>query len=146
MQNILRKPQKSDKVRQKRKSLMSVWRIFWAPMSEHIVRQFVHTMFTSNNRASFQLRWKENLLKHQKVSKYYQSDCRYLPFIKNKIMNINSRRTRHRAIGKLCSERKACVMDENGWQRTSGRQMFTTYIYLPMLEQLLDRGITDSYS
>ena len=61
-------------------------------------------------------------------------------------MNINSRRTRHRAIGKLCSERKACIMDENGWQRTSGRQMFTTYMYLPMLEQLLDRGITDSYS
>ena len=40
------------------------------------MRQLVYTKFISNNRASFHLRWKENLLKHQKVSKYYENDCR----------------------------------------------------------------------
>ena len=33
-------------------------------------------MFISNNRTSFELRWKENLVKHQKVSKYYETRCR----------------------------------------------------------------------
>ena len=33
-------------------------------------------MFISNNRVSFHLWWKENLSKHQKVSKYYESGCR----------------------------------------------------------------------
>ena len=33
-------------------------------------------MFVSNNRTSFHLWWKENLVKHGKVSKYYQTDCR----------------------------------------------------------------------
>ena len=32
-------------------------------------------MFITNNRASFYLCWKENLVKHQKVSKYYENDC-----------------------------------------------------------------------
>ena len=32
-------------------------------------------MFVSNNRPSFHLWWKENLVKHQKVSKYYETDC-----------------------------------------------------------------------
>ena len=32
-------------------------------------------MFISNNRASFHLWCKENLVKHQKVSKYYENDC-----------------------------------------------------------------------
>ena len=40
------------------------------------MRQFIYTMFISNNRASFNLWWKENLLKHQKISKYYESGCR----------------------------------------------------------------------
>ena len=31
----------------------------------------------SNNRASFQLWWKENLVKHWKVSKYYKTDCSF---------------------------------------------------------------------
>ena len=39
------------------------------------MRKFVYTMFVSNNRASFPLWWKENLLKHQKVSKYFESGC-----------------------------------------------------------------------
>ena len=29
-------------------------------------------------RASFHLRWKENLAKHERVSKYFENDCRYL--------------------------------------------------------------------
>ena len=40
-----------------------------------LVIQAVYTMFTSNNRASFHLWWKENLVKYQKVSKYYENDC-----------------------------------------------------------------------
>ena len=36
------------------------------------MRQLVYTMFISNNRASSHLLWKENLVKHQKVSKYYE--------------------------------------------------------------------------
>ena len=35
--------------------------------------QLVYTVFISNNRASFHLWSMENLLKHQKVSKYYGS-------------------------------------------------------------------------
>ena len=33
-------------------------------------------MFISNNRASFHLQWKKNLVKRQKVSKYYENDIR----------------------------------------------------------------------
>ena len=33
-------------------------------------------MFISNKRFSFHLRWKKNLARHQKVSKYYHCDCR----------------------------------------------------------------------
>ena len=32
-------------------------------------------MFITNNQPLFQLWWKENLVKHQKVSKYYDHDC-----------------------------------------------------------------------
>ena len=39
------------------------------------MRQLVYTMFVSNSRASFHLWCKENLLKHQKVPKYYESNC-----------------------------------------------------------------------
>ena len=35
-------------------------------------------MFITNNRASYHLWWKETLVKHQKVSKYYENDCRYI--------------------------------------------------------------------
>ena len=45
-------------------------RHFWKPM-----RQLIYSMFISNNCASFHLWWKENLLKYQKVSKYYDSGC-----------------------------------------------------------------------
>ena len=33
----------------------------------NFLRQLVYTMFISNNRPSFQLWWKENLVKHRKV-------------------------------------------------------------------------------
>ena len=37
--------------------------------------QLAYTMFISNNHPSFHLRWKENLVKHQIVPKYYENDC-----------------------------------------------------------------------
>ena len=39
------------------------------------MRQLVYTMFITNNYNSFLLWQKENLVKHQKVSKYYDQDC-----------------------------------------------------------------------
>ena len=39
------------------------------------MKQPVYTMFITNNRTSFYLWWKENLVEHQKVSKYYENDC-----------------------------------------------------------------------
>ena len=39
------------------------------------MRQLVNTIFFTNNCASFHLWWNENLVKHQKVSKYYENDC-----------------------------------------------------------------------
>ena len=36
-------------------------------------------MFISNNRPSFLLWWKENLVKHWKVSTYYETNCRSHP-------------------------------------------------------------------
>ena len=43
------------------------------------VRQLVYTVFISNNRTSFHLWWNENLVKHQKVSKYHKTDCTLQP-------------------------------------------------------------------
>ena len=37
----------------------------------------MYAMFVTNNHASFHLWWKENLVKHQEVSKYYVHDCGY---------------------------------------------------------------------
>ena len=39
------------------------------------MRQHLYTMLISTNRASFQLRRKENLLKDQKALKYFENDC-----------------------------------------------------------------------
>ena len=39
--------------------------------------QLLHTLFITNNRASFHLWWKENLIKHQKVPQHYFYDCSY---------------------------------------------------------------------
>ena len=38
------------------------------------MRQLVYTMFITSNHASFHLWWKQNLVKYQKVSKYYVCD------------------------------------------------------------------------
>ena len=38
-------------------------------------RQLVYTVFLGNNRASFHFWGKENLVKQQKVLKYYENDC-----------------------------------------------------------------------
>ena len=38
-------------------------------------------MFISNNGPSFHFWWKEKLVKHQKASEYYETDCRYLSLI-----------------------------------------------------------------
>ena len=43
-----------------------------------LVMQYLNTMCISNNRPSFHLWWKENLVKHRKVSKYYETDCGYI--------------------------------------------------------------------
>ena len=40
--------------------------------------QLVYTIIISNNCSSFHLRWKKNLVKYQKVSKYYENDCSVL--------------------------------------------------------------------
>ena len=37
--------------------------------------QLVEIMFITNNLAFFHLRCKENLVKHHKISKYYDHDC-----------------------------------------------------------------------
>ena len=42
-------------------------------------------MFISNSRPSFHLWWKKNSVKHWKVSKYYETDCR----IKDVVYVIN---------------------------------------------------------
>ena len=39
------------------------------------MRQLLYTVVVSNNPALFHLWQKENLVKHQKVSKYYENDC-----------------------------------------------------------------------
>ena len=45
-------------------------------LPQQLVRELVDTMIISNNRPSLHFWWKENLVKHQKVSKYYETDCK----------------------------------------------------------------------
>ena len=63
-------------------SFYRVWKLSWyfliSSVVRELVRQLVYTMFIGNNRASFHLWWKENLVKHQKVLKYYENDCRHI--------------------------------------------------------------------
>ena len=40
------------------------------------MRQLVYAMFLSDNCALCHLWWNENLVKHQRVSKHYENDCR----------------------------------------------------------------------
>ena len=56
--------------------------------------QFVYTKLISNNHALFQLRWKENFVKHQKVSKYYEKYCwirqSFSLYLRRLQLNLNS--------------------------------------------------------
>ena len=45
------------------------------------MRQLVYTIFISNNCTSFHLWWKKKLVKHRKISKYYEIDCRSLKLL-----------------------------------------------------------------
>ena len=62
------------------------------------MRQLVHTMFIViivHRFACGGMRWKENLVKHQKVSKYCENDCRltwsidYTNFIRPSKLDAN---------------------------------------------------------
>ena len=53
------------------------------------MRQLVYTMFISKNRALLHFWWKEHLVKHQRVSKYYENDCRVI-YDSRKYWNILS--------------------------------------------------------
>ena len=58
-----------------------------------LMRQLVYSIFISNNRASAHLWWKENLVKHQRVTKYYENDCRKFGFLKYKeFFNLRARK------------------------------------------------------
>ena len=46
------------------------------------MRQLADTMFISNSRTSFHLWWRKSFTKHQKVSKYYENDCRLIRILK----------------------------------------------------------------
>ena len=45
------------------------------------MRQLLYVKFISNNHASFHLRCKENLVKHQEAWKYYENDCSLIFFL-----------------------------------------------------------------
>ena len=45
-------------------------------------KAIVYTIFITNNHALCYLWWKENLIRHQKVSQYYEHDCRDQIFVK----------------------------------------------------------------
>ena len=47
---------------------------FLNPRFSQFVKQLVYTMLISNNLQSFHLWWKENLVKHRKISKYDETD------------------------------------------------------------------------
>ena len=44
-------------------------------MIRQLARQHVYTIMITNHYVSFHLWWKENFVKRQKVSKYYDYDC-----------------------------------------------------------------------
>ena len=74
-----------------------------------MVRQLVYTMFISKNWASFNLRWKKNLLKHQKISKYY--DCSDIKQLYCKVVSTKN-------VDWLCNCRtkESCPLDDKCWQ------------------------------
>ena len=61
-------------------SLYEVLKLFWyfQVLSHSATREATSIyQFITNNHALFHMWWKENLLNHQKASKYYGYDCRY---------------------------------------------------------------------
>ena len=52
------------------------------------MRQPVYTIFISINQASFHLWWKENLVKHHDIPKYYENDWKLTGFTSKDIMMI----------------------------------------------------------
>ena len=42
---------------------------------QQLVRQLVYTMFITNYRVLFHMLWKENLVKHEKFSTYFENKC-----------------------------------------------------------------------
>ena len=51
-----------------------IWYFLSPKIVWEFVRELVYAMFNTNNDASLHLLWKENLAKHQNVSKYYDRD------------------------------------------------------------------------
>ena len=47
------------------------------------MRQHVYTIFIIQNHASFHLWWNKNLVKHQKVSKYFENYCSWAYSLEN---------------------------------------------------------------
>ena len=58
-------------------------------------------MFVYNNRPSFHSWWKENLVKYQKASKYYETDCR-----PKKKKGRNRKRDTHESAYAFCEGRE----------------------------------------
>ena len=59
----------------------------------------VCSIFVNNNRPSFQSWWKEILVKHWKVSKYYETDCRFYRFYMHFFINVLSRNMKMSCLG-----------------------------------------------
>ena len=57
----------------------------WGALISSFFVFIMYTMFITNNHTSFHLWRKENLVKHQKVLKYYVHDCIIL-FLKSKLI------------------------------------------------------------
>ena len=69
------------------KTKIIAWKIKWSISTGHSERIY---QFTSNNRASFHLWWKENLFNHQKVTKYYEHDCSFKQIQPTRMNTSNS--------------------------------------------------------
>ena len=101
------------------------------------MRQLIYTMFISNNHPSFRLWWKENSVNHLKVSKYYETDCR---FKKHKVFPTSAEWKRYRTTQvHLRVERETheisirCSIAQN----SSGYNPVTKSCILCLLEKLL---------
>ena len=53
-------------------------RDIWDWLGNSWGNSYIPCLYISNNRPSLHLWWKENLVKHRKVSKYCETDCRLI--------------------------------------------------------------------